>query len=375
MPRSRASVNQRPSRFRQIRNWIILLSIVAAIALGIHLIRRPSARTDVSVTPLPCRADQSVTPFQDGVLYYDGEKVHCLSSTGGSRWSFPVGANAFFSTSDTHVVIWSGSQLFILDQNGNATYNETLSSEVQFARIGSKYCAAVIGGDTAPDVLIKNMDGTPVDEEFEAFSGMIVLDVGFYGEADQYMWTLAMDVYGTAINTVLNTFQVGKMNTGMVNLGEFLVYKVLYEDTHLRVFSTQQMYTYDYKAVQDMSSTTLVFGWQFMDAYIPPRGSAYMLLVRSDSRGGSEDISQIRVLSGNSDRRYTLPSSCVGVAIQNRNIYAVSSDYLYRGDVDNQRFYGYPLSLSESVTSFLGITRTHALVACGDRVYSISLPT
>lgn len=51
---------------------------------------------------------------------------------------------------------------------------------------------------------------------------MIILDLGFYGSNGEYMWTLALDVFGTAANTILNTFEVGKMNTGEVSLGKAL---------------------------------------------------------------------------------------------------------------------------------------------------------
>ena len=57
-----------------------------------------------------------------------------------------------------------------------------------------------------------------------------MLDCGFYGDDGQYLWTLAMDVFGTKANTILNTFQVGKMNTGEVSLGDSITYKVLFEN-------------------------------------------------------------------------------------------------------------------------------------------------
>ena len=253
-----------------------------------------------------------------------------------------------------------------------------MGAEVQFARVGESYAAVVIGEDTAPDLVVKDLQGAQVDEEVDAFSGKLLLDVGFYGEKGQYMWTLALDAYGTAINTVLNTFQVGKMNTGEVSLGENLAYKVLFEDNRLRVFTTQQMYTYDYKAVQDVNSTMLVYGWKLIDAYIPARGSASMLLAPSSQTDSTTyALTELRVLSGNLDRRYALPSTCVGAAVQGKNLYAVSAEYLYRADIDSQRFYAYALPLPGGVqaTGFIGLTANgRALVTSGDTVYSVALP-
>ena len=77
------------------------------------------------------------------------------------------------------------------------------------------------------------------------------------------------------------------------------------------------------------------------------------------------------------DRRYTLPGACVGAAVQGKNIYAFSGTYLYRADVDSQRFYGYALPLPDGVIAdgFLGLTSGgRALLTAGETVYSVSLP-
>jgi len=201
-------------RKRALRSWLILLAAVLLAFLAVTVIKNIGANRDVTVTTLPCRADQGIMIFGDNILYYDGVAIHCVSTGGSIRWSFNVGSNAEYAVSNDHIVLWSGKQLFILDQNGHPTYNEDMASAIQFARIGSKYCAVVIGGDTTPELLVKTMNGEQVDSEIDAFNGLYLLDVGFYGDGEQYMWTLAMDVYGTDINTVLNTFQVSKMNNG-----------------------------------------------------------------------------------------------------------------------------------------------------------------
>jgi len=364
-------------RRRQIRAWIILLTVIVAVAVALQMLRNVGKTTEIGANRLTCYASQDVTPFGDNVLYYDGASVHCLSGVGAIRWSFPVGSGAAFSCSDTHLVIWSGTQLYIVDQNGQPSYNEALDNEVQFARVGSKYAAVVIGTDTAPELLLKDLEGAQVDEESEAFQGMLMLDVGFYGEQDQYLWTLAMDVYGTAINTVLNTFQVGKMNTGEVSLGEKLAYKVLYENSKLRVFTTQQLFSYNYKAVQDTNSTMLVYGWKLIDSYIPERGDANLLLAPTSQTSSSQIITELRLLSGENDRRYTLPSTCVGAMSRGNSLYAFSDRYIYRTNVGEQRFYAYevPLPEREVVTGYIGkLSGGRVLLTSGETVYSVTLP-
>ncbi len=381
-PRSRnAAENRQESaddvRRRQIRSWIILVAVVLAVLLGVHFLRRYGSGKEIGLNQLPCYANQNVTPFRDGLVYYDGASIHHLSSSGTIRWSFPAGTDVKFVTGPTHLAIWVGTQLFLVDQNGNATYNESMEAAVQFVRVGERYAAVVVGNDTEPKLIVKDLRGAQVDAEAEAFSGLMILDTGFYGEHGEYLWTLSLDIFGTAPNTVLNTFQVGKMNTGEVSLGEALTYRVIYENAKLRVFTTRQVYTYDYKCVQDTNATMLVYGWKLIDADIPERGRAKLLLAPTSQTSSAQVISELRVLEGMDDKRYTLPGSCVGASIWNGNIYAVSADYIYRADVSSQRFFGYRIPAPEGVkvTAFYGITQDgRMLLASGETMYSMSLP-
>ena len=370
-------INQEETRKRQIRSWIILVGVVLAVVLGIHFLRGYGAGKEIGAVRLPCYSNQSVTPFRDGLVYYDGASLHHLSSTGTIRWSFPVGNAASFSVGPTHLAVWSGTQLYLVDQNGNSTYNEAMEGTVQFARVGGRYAVVVVGEDTEPKLIVKDLNGSQVDAEAEAFSGLMLLDVGFYGDQGEYLWTLSLDVFGTAANTILNTFQVGKMNTGEVSLGDRITYKVLYENARLRVFTTQQVYTYDYKCVQDTNATLLMYGWKLIDAEIPERGAAKLLLAPTSQTSSAQIISELRVVEGSNDKRYTLPVACVGATIDQGNIYAVGGNTIYRADLSSQRFFGYPIPVPEGVNidGYYGVTTDgRMLLGAGETMYSMSLP-
>lgn len=362
---------------RQIRSWIIL-ALVVMIGVGAILYRQTTTRASrIEYKHLPCTAAQDVTVFCNGVIFYDGQSVQCYKSNGDFGWTYPVGAGAQFAAAGDNVVIWSGRDLHILNKNGNPTYNETMRSDVQFARISSRYCAVVIGEETAPQLIVKALDGTQVDEENEAFSGLMLTDIGFYGDSDQYMWTLAMDIFGVSINTVMNTFEVGRMNTGETSLGEFLAYRVVFENNRLRVFTTQQMYTYDYKMVPDLSRTNLVYGWQLLDYSAKAREDANLLLIPSGQVNDNLSITELRVITDTRDRRYTLPTDCVGAGISGKNIYALSADHLYTTNVDTQRFSSYTLQIPDELraTGLLGITADNrAVIFAGAEVYTATLP-
>ena len=364
-----------------LRRWLIILSVAVAVAAGFFIIRGVTAETRVSSQVLPCRATDDVSVFGEDILYYDSSVIYCLKGGGGIRWSFPVGANARFSASDSNLVIWNGAQLYIVDRNGHASYNETMDSAVQFARIGKKYCAVIIGEDTEPTLLIKNLDGTQADFEREEYSGMFLLDAGFYGDSDQYLWTLAYDYYGVAINTLLNTYQVGKTNTGKINLTSFLAYKVLWGSNSLRVITTQQMYKYDYRAVLDNSGTQLVYGWQYESSEVDKRGNLNILMVRTaEINGADRRLTTLRVYRGDgTPEPYHLPVACVGAAIHNGTVYAFAEDRIYHTDSPGKAFKAElipDLPEGKVLDSLLGVTAGgRAVVACTDgSVLSIVLP-
>ena len=364
-------------RRQQLRNWGILIAVVILIIAAVNLFNFFSRTSSVSALSLPCYAHQDVTVFQDGVLYYDGASIHFVNAGGGIEWSYPVGDGASFSVSEDHLVIWAGTQLFIVDAKGRPSYNESMEAPIQFARIGKKYAAVVTGDDLKATLTVRDLQGSQIDTEPEVYDGMLILDCGFYGSNNEYMWTLSYDVYNPAIATILHTYQVGQMNTGEVNLGEHLAYKVIYADNLLNVFTTQQMYIYDYKGVQNVNDTMLVYGWKYLDHAAPERGATQFLLAPTAQTSSVQSITELRVFSSALDRRYTLPSACVGAAIDKGRLFAFSDHYLYAGNVSSQRFYAHDMNLPDDrlVTSFVGLTNNgYAIVIGNNEVFSVSLP-
>jgi len=364
-------------RRKQLRNWIILIAVVLAIIGIVNLVSFLTRTSTVTALSLPCYAHQDVTVFQDGVLYYDGASIHFVNAGGGIEWSYPVGDGASFSVSEDHLVIWAGTQLFIVNEKGKPSYNESMEAPIQFARIGKKYAAVVTGDELKSTLIVKDLQGSQVDTETDSFNGMFLLDCGFYGASNEYMWTLSYDVYNPAVSSIMHTFQVGAMNTGEVRLGEHLAYRVISADNLLNVFTTQQMYIYDYKGVQNVNDTMLVYGWKYLDHATPDRGATQFLLAPTAQTSSVQSITELRVFSSALDRRYTLPSSCVGAAIDSGRIYAVSDQYLYAGQVNSQRFYAHDMNLPDDriVTDFVGLTNNgYAIVISNSEVYSVSLP-
>ncbi len=358
---------------------LILIAILAAIGAAVWLITSlvggTKPATVVTASQLPCPYNDTIRPFGKNVLYYDGISIHCISSTGSVRWSYQIGPNAGFDCNEETIAAWTGSTIYILDQNGDSCYNDSLGEEIQFARVGKQYVGAVIGDTTSPRLVVKDHDGAHMDEEADAYAKLILLDLGFYGPNGQYMWTLALDVFGTAANTVMNTFEVGKMNTGEVSLGEPITYSVLYENNKLRVINTRKMLTFDYRGTEDVNASVLVYGWRLLDTEVPERGDALLLFAPTGQTDNLFDITSLRLLSGSRDKRFTMPANCVGATVWNKTIYAVSADQMFRAGMNDNRFTAFGLPLDSPVTSLIGtLSDGKAVVACGDEVFVLTLP-
>ena len=363
------------ARRKMLRNWLILIGIIALAVLGYLMIIGARAPKGPKETRLACYASQDVKPFGEYVVFYDGVSIHCLSSTGAVRWSLAIGEGAKFAVGERTMVVWLNTQMKILDYEGRETYSDTLGDTVQFARIGKKYAAAVIGPDTNPTLVVRDLQGTQVDQETDAFATQMVLDVGFYGDQGQYMWTTLVDVFGTAPNMTLKTFEVGKKNTGESMLGESVPCRVLYENNRLRVITTRQMRAYNYQGIESATDAMLVYGWNLLGAYVPQKGDAMMLFAPTGQAGSQFNISELRLLSGSRDRRFTLPSACVGAVVTEKGVYAFSSQYIYYTAPNGQRFDPFELRLGKQITRVIGVLEGgKALLACGDDVYVVTLP-
>jgi hypothetical protein len=368
-------VKSKPKRWQSV---LILLLILAGVAAAVTLVitllsHRPV--TSVTDVRLPCEYNDSIKPFGSNVLYYDGESIHCINNRGAVRWSFQLGASAGFDCTDDTVVAWVGNTIYIIDRNGNSTYNDNLGESIQFARAGKQYVAAVIGDVSSPRLVVKDHLGAHMDEEADAYKNLMILNVGFYGKNGEYMWTLALDVYGTASNTILNTFEVGKMNTGEVSLGSSITYAILYENSVLRVVNTRKMLSFNYRGTEDTTASVLVYGWRLIGSEIPDKGNALMLFAPTAQTDSDYDIRELRLISGTTDRRYSLPDTCLGATVWDKNLYAVSADTLYRAAVGDNRFSEFPLPMDKAVDRFIGVLSDgHMVVACGDEVYVCTLP-
>ncbi len=369
-----------PGARRKRRSWIILAVVALALAAAVVLYFQGAFRgvvRRVSATRLRCVSTQDIKPFGSDILYYDGDTLFCINSAGVEKWNYRVGSGASYDAQGSDVVIWRGTQLSILNRNGRSTYDNNIGDEIQFARAGEKYIAVVHGsavsGEENSTVTFYNTSGEDLDSETSAYQDMLILDAGFFSNGD-YAWTTAMDLYGTVPSTTLNTYQVNSMNTGTADLGETLTYKVIYAGGQLNVIGTRQLRKYDYHGTQDTSGTVLVYGWKLIDDATVDN-KAMLLFAPTRQTNDVISITELRCLFGKADKRLTLPDECVGAGLFGRNIYAFSSGFLYKADINATRFSAVSMPISGEATGYLGmLDNGTALIAAGLDVYAVTVP-
>ena len=362
------------SKRRTLNRSLLVLAIVVLLVLIAYLLGLLSGKAGtISGTRLRCIVSQDVTPFDDRILYYDNDTLFCLSTSGSELWKANVGENASFSAGEKQVVVWSGNQLMLFDRSGRSTYSDRLSEPIQFARVGPKYLAVITGDGVSPTLSFKGLDGTQLDTESNKYNDLMILDCGFFGDGE-YAWTTALDVYGSAPETTMNIYRVGAMNTGSVSLGEPITYSVVYSGNYLNVLNTRRLRLYDYRGTESPSDSVLVYGWKLIGS-TPTRNFPYLLLAPVLQTETDGSFTELRLLHGKTDTRYSLPDACVGAAIRGRRLYAFSADSLYRADTGAQRFSALRLPVDGTVTDYLGMTSNGAaLLVCGTDVWAVSLP-
>lgn len=350
---------------------LVALAIIAFVASTFFF----KESSSLQVVKIPSPIDGNYKAFGDKLLYYNGNTVYCLSDTGATRWSYDIGMEAGFDCSDDNVVLWAGSNLYILDKNGNATFTDNLGTNIIYAHVGKQFMGVVLGDDKASRLSIRDHKGIQIDEEADAFMNDIILDFGFFGDSGEFLWTLKLDTDSTAPNTILNTFEVGKMNTGEVSLGEYITYEVLFENARLRTINTRRMNTYDYRVSRETAESILIYGWQLIDSQIPSKGDGAMLFAPSDQLTNPKAINELRLVIDDKDNRYTLPMSCIGAIVNNNYVYAIANSTIYKASANRTYFNSFPLDLENGAPEVVArLSNGKILVSDGIELFMITLP-
>ena len=158
-------------RRKSARNpWAIVLIIVAisvALAYGLATLSKRVIASDSfgHCTAMEIANIQDLQTTAGGFVYYDGNTVSSISSSGKVNWSYMMGQNAGFTATDSGVAVWAGSTLTLIDgKSGATTFNGEMEAPILSARSGSKYTAVVTGEEMNSTIVLMESGGKQVSQ-------------------------------------------------------------------------------------------------------------------------------------------------------------------------------------------------------------------
>lgn len=322
---------KKPSNLPKVLRRVLVFAIVLVILLGLaYGLVNLFSQSDKPVR-INARPTDNIQPFGENILYYDGTMLHCVGPNGNSRWQYALGNSGDYSCSKSMVVAWSGSQLVVLNKDGQLTYSDRMEQPVRFARIGDAYVAAVIGEDLSSTVRVTTHNGILLENINipERYPDLYLLDVGFLSSRGQLIWVLGLDINSNAPISHLSTHEPGKMSTGAVELQDDLVYSIYTYNNNLMVVDTSKVRTFSYKCVEQTDSASiLVYGWQVKQVRTIGRNT-YALFEQMPQVGNTPSFSELRLITNDKMGSIRLLSPCFASGLSDKGVYGFGTDVIY----------------------------------------------
>lgn len=324
-----------------------------------------------SATLLPCNASQTIEPLGDGVIYSDGTHLHALNASGRQKWNYMVGSGLSFDANEDGVAAWTGSSIALLNADSGAPlFSGVMDEKVISATMGSAYAAVLIGEDEQNSTLmILEHGGHEIDKI--TLPDQTVLQYGFFNNGNM-LWIMSLDTEGTVPMSQLTTYRPGRMQSGKITDSDQVLYQVMFESPNVYTIGTTYAKVYDYTGVEDTTRRMLVYGWYLMDTSGSGE-SALMAFAPMAQVGAQVSVSDVRLISGSTDRTIRMPFPCHALTVQNGKVYGFSDQYVMSCGVNDKK--ASVMQLPVYCDGMLGITENNsAVLVSGESVYLVTLP-
>ncbi|MDR1570105.1 MAG: hypothetical protein LBS72_06410 [Oscillospiraceae bacterium] len=368
----RVRVNPRRRAQLALRR-IIALAVALAILVLIIYVFTLIPRGGDDALRLGFHPGDPIQPFGKSLLFLSDGVLNCVGANGGVRWQFPLGISSGFNASQSGIVAWSGEQLYILNASGEAVYNDRMADTVQFARIGAAYIATLIGESSGQIVRVTDHAGNLI-EEIDDFSSITVIDCGFFDTQELRLWTLGIDLMGSTVTTVLNTYDPRSHSaTGNAALSDQLIYKVYTQNKWLMLVSNVSVAAYDYNCIPVSSQApSIIYGWQFARTRVI-QNETLTLLTKPPAADGSRSMRSLRLIGRGADQILRLPAPCFDALLGGKAVYGFSANMVYSMRYGQTSFASHELPIA--IDQVLDILDDDvAVLAYGADVFLYKLP-
>ena len=363
-------------RRRSAKNpWAIVLLIVAfsmALAYGLATLAGRITASDGfgHCTTMEIANIQELQTTSGGFVYYDGNAVSSIASSGKVNWSYMMGQNAGFNASDSGVAVWAGSTLTLIDaKSGATTFNGEMEAPILSARTGDKYTAVVIGEEMNSTIVLMESGGKQVSQII--LDDVDVINYGFFSNGT-LLWVMVCDSNGTVPTCNIQTYRPGKEIVGKISDTQQLAYAVMFQSSQVLVAGDTYIKSYDYTGVEDASARRLIYGW-YLAAIDEGMNDPLMALVNDSQLSGESAIRDVRVMRSNLDQILRMPFGCTDVVTVGDRIYGFAADgHLMIAQAGSRSVQAYQLGIA--IGKVYGVTRDNvAVIGNGNTVYLVKL--
>jgi len=342
---------------------VIICTLAFALA---RIYTREESNILNDVTLLPCTSSQAVKPLENGAIYSDGTALHALNSKGRQEWSYVIGDNCDFSVATDSVAGWSADSLVVLSsKSGTALFSSVLNEPILSAVSGSSYTAALIGEEGSGTMVILDRNGGRIIDRI-TLSDITVLDYGFFNGGSM-LWVMSLDTNGTVPMSQITTYKPGRMQSGKITDSEQIVYRVIFDSPNVYAVGTTYIRVYDYTGTENVSARQLVYGWSLIHS----DDSMLVFVPMSEAEEGTV-ISDVRVISGSTDRTLRIPFPCFAITTRDSRVYGISDQYVMIHSASAARAATYQLPFV--CDGFLGVNDDNCLLlTAGESVYMVNV--
>ena len=350
---------------------LITALIVMASVIAARVVTAIGEGNASGATLLPCSSSQKIEPLGKGVVYSDGTHLHALNSDGRQRWNYLVGAGFNFDAEGAGVAAWTGSSLALLNgTSGEPLFSGVMDEPIISATMGETYAAVLIGEDNqASTMIIMEHGGRKIDEI--SLPNLTVLEYGFFNNGNM-LWIMSLDTEGTVPMSQLTTYRPGRMQSGKIIDSDQVLYQAAFESPNVYTIGTIYSKVYDYTGVEDVTRRRLIYGWYLMDS--GGTGDQALMAFAPMAQVGSEvKVSDVRLMSGGTDRTIRMPFPCHALAVRNGKVYGFSDQYVMNCGIGDKK--ASVMQLPVWCDGMLGITEDNSAIIVSDQsVYLVTLP-
>jgi hypothetical protein len=312
---------------------IIAFAIIALIALNYWLFTKVFRQTtpiEKSAVLIASGETSAVYPYADGVIAVTDKEATCYNHKGEKLFTTTLpteGMKAYRNGKNT--ICWVTNIVVVIDDRGEIIITKQLEksdTKILMATCNSSQFAVGILQEQQSWVRVFNFQGAEIASTL--YPDQSILGIGYFGEKDEQLWTLAMDYHGTLPITKINTNHPGNSQTGYITLNGEIAYDLVPLKDSVYIVGTHhiQSRTYTDTAISQM----LINGWSLQDYLVGDNDDVSFLMAPVDTTGYDVPLSAVWYITPNGEQyRISMPAGVIKAVLTKKKIYAISPEGIY----------------------------------------------